>query len=133
MSTEKNNGYMLLFRGTDWQKGLSPEQTQQIADQWMAWFKGLMDSGKAVAGNPLEREGRVVSNGRVVADGPFIETKESIAGYFLLKVGTIDEAEAIARQCPGIPFGAVVEVRAVASECPMAEESRAELHAVAHS
>ena len=81
----------------------------------MAWFKRLTEQGKAVAGNPLEREGKIVSgkNGRVVADGPFAESKEAIGGYFLLNVGSLDEAVAIAQQCPGLPYGAKVEVRPV--------------------
>ena len=117
---------MLIFRGTDWYQGLSPEQMQQIADQWMAWFNRLKDEGKAVAGNPLEREGKIVSskNGRVVSDGPFAESKETIGGYFLLKVGSLDAAVAIAQQCPGLPYGIRVEVRPVAGECPLVEEFR---------
>jgi hypothetical protein len=112
---------MLIFRGTDWYKGLSPEEMQQVGDKWMAWFKGLMASGKAVAGNPLEREGKIVSgkNGRVVSDGPFAESKETIGGYFLLKVNTLDDAVAIAKECPGLPYGIRVEVRQVAGECPL--------------
>lgn len=119
---------MLIFRGTDWHNGLSPEQMQQVASQWMAWFKRLTDEGKAVAGNPLERTGKVVSgkNGRVVADGPFAESKEAIGGYFLLKVATEDEAVAIARQCPGLPYGAKVEVRPVMEQCPLSGESSPE-------
>ncbi|HET7625458.1 MAG TPA: YciI family protein [Verrucomicrobiae bacterium] len=127
MKTQNNNGYMLLFRGNDWHKGLSPEQMQQISDQWMAWFKRLSDLGKCIAGNPLEPQGKIVSgkNGRVT-DGPFAESKEAIGGYFLLKVATFDEAVAIAQQCPGLPYGAKIEVRQVAGECPMATEARAE-------
>ena len=118
---------MLIFRGTDWYKGLSPEQMQQISDKWMVWFKGLMADGKAIAGNPLERDGKIVSGkNRVVSDGPFAESKETIGGYFLLKVETMDEALAIAQDCPGLPFGIRVEVRAVAGECPMVEEARRE-------
>ena len=52
---------MLIFRGTDWHKGLSPEEMQKVASQWMAWFKQLTEQGKAIAGNPLEREGKLVS------------------------------------------------------------------------
>jgi hypothetical protein len=115
---------MLIFRGTDWYKGLSPEEMQQISDKWMAWFKGLMASGKAVAGNPLEREGKIVGKNRVVSDGPFAESKETIGGYFLLKVNTMDEALAIAKDCPGLPFGIRVEVRPVAGECPLVDEVR---------
>ncbi len=64
--------------------------------------------------------------GRVVVDGPFAESKETIGGYFLLHVGTLDEAVAIAQECPGLPYGIRVEVRPVAAECPLAEELRAE-------
>ena len=120
-------GYMLLFKGNDWYKGLSPEEMQKVSDQWMAWFKRLTEQGKAVAGAPLEREGKVVSgkNGRVV-DGPFAESKEAIGGYFLLQVKTIEEAVKIAKDCPGLPYGAVVEVRHVAEQCPLAADAEAE-------
>jgi hypothetical protein len=121
------NAYMLIFRGNEWHKGLSPEQMQHISDQWMAWFKRLMAEGKAIAGNPLEPNGKIVSgkNGHVT-DGPFAESKEAVGGYFLLAVADLDEAVAIAQQCPGLPYGAKIEVRPVAGECPMATEARAE-------
>jgi hypothetical protein len=120
--------FMLLFRGTDWSKGLSPEEMQQVAAQWMAWFERLTTQGKATAGNPLEPEGKLVSgrNGRVVADGPFAESKEAIGGYFLLRVDTLEEAIAIAQECPGLAYGAKIEVRPVAEQCPMAREALAE-------
>lgn len=128
MSAQSQNGYMLLFRGTDWHNGLSPAEMQKVSDQWMAWFKRLTDQGTATAGKPLEREGKIVSgkNGRVVSDGPFAESKEAIGGYFLLNVKTLDEAVAIAKECPGLPYGAKVEVRPVAAECPLHSESMAE-------
>ena len=125
---------MLIFRGTDWYRGLSPEQMQQVTDNWMAWFNRLKEQGIATAGNPLETEGKIVSgkNGRVVSDGPFAESKESIGGYFLLKVNTLEEAVAIAQQCPGLDYGIRVEVRPVAAECPIAEELRETQVAHAH-
>jgi len=128
MNAQKQDEYLLLFRGNEWYKGLSPEEMQKVASQWMAWFNRLTEQGKAIAGNPLESEGKIVSgkNGRVVADGPFAESKEAIGGYFLLQVKSLDEAVAIAKECPGLAYGAVVEVRPVAAECPMAEEARAE-------
>ena len=126
---ENNNKFMLIFRGTDWHKGLSPEEMQRVAGQWMAWFKRLTDQGKAVAGNPLEREGKIVSgkNGRIVAAGPFAESKEAIGGYFMLKVDSLDEAVAIAQECPGLTYGVKVEVRAVMEQCPLASEAEAQL------
>ncbi len=115
---------MLLFRGNEWQKGLSPEEMQTVASRWMAWFSGLKDQGKVTAGSPLEAQGKLVSgkNGRVVADGPFAESKEAVGGYFLLQVKSMDEALAIAKECPGLAYGAVVEVRPVAEACPLIAE-----------
>ncbi len=118
MSTQTNNGYMLIFRGTDWYQGLSPEEMQQVADRWMAWFNGLKDEGKCIAGNPLEREGKIVSGkNRVISDGPFAESKETIGGYFLLTVASLEEATEIAQRCPSLPHGMTVEVRPVAEAC----------------
>lgn len=123
MSTQTNNGYLLIFRGTDWYKGLSPEQMQQVADDWMAWFNRLKDEGKCAGGNPLERAGKIVSGAkRVVSDGPFAESKETIGGYFHLTVGSEEEAVTIAKECPGLPHGVRVEVRPIAPQCPMVDE-----------
>jgi hypothetical protein len=128
MNTQLKNGYMLVFRGTDWHQGLSPEQMQQVAGEWMAWFKRLSEQGKALAGNPLAPEGKIVSgkSGRVVADGPFAESKEAIGGYFILDVGSLDEAVAIAKDCPGLSYGVRVEVRPVLGECPLVAAAKAE-------
>lgn len=129
MNTKNKNqtGYMLLFVGMDWHKGLSPEQTQKVSEDWMAWFKRLNEQGKAAAGHPLGFEGKSVSGkNRTVTDGPFAEAKEAIGGYFMLNVATMDEAVAIAQQCPGLPFGAKVEVRPVLSECPLNSENEIE-------
>jgi len=124
-----------LFRGNDWHQGLSPEEMQTVASDWMAWFKRLTAQGKAIAGSPLEAEGKIVSGkgGKVVADGPFAESKEAIGGYFLLQVKSLDEAVAIARECPGLPYGARVEVRPIAGECPVgAEAARREAELTTH-
>jgi hypothetical protein len=131
MNTQNNNnnGYMLIFRGTDWYKGLSPDQMQQVADNWMAWFNRLKDEGTAIAGNPLEPAGKIVSGQKaIVSDGPFAEAKETIGGYFLLKVQTLEEAVTIAQQCPGLPYGIRVEVRPVAAACPLVQEVENKAH-----
>ena len=126
--TKKAPEYLLIFRGNDWSRGLSPEQMQQVASQWMAWFQGLTREGKVLAGNPLEPEGKIVSgrSGNLVTDGPFAESKEAVGGYFLLRVDNLDEAVAIAKQCPGLAYGIKVEVRPVADMCPMIKEVQAQ-------
>jgi len=119
MNTETQNEYMLLFRGTHWDKGLTPEEIQTMVSRWYAWFERLTQEGKCKGGHPLEREGKIVSGrkGRTVADGPFAESKEAIGGYFLLQVENFDQALEIAKQCPGLDYGIDVEVRPVAEQC----------------
>ena len=87
-----------------------------------AWFDRLTAKGKAKAGKPLFHEGKIVSqkNGTSVVDGPFAESKEAIGGFFLLEVGSLEEAAEIAKDFPGLNYGATVEVRPVAPECPLA-------------
>jgi hypothetical protein len=120
METEKQD-YMLLFRGTTWDKGLSNEQVQKVVLEWRAWFERLMANGTAIGGHPLKDEGKLVTGkNRTISDGPFAESKEAIGGYFYLKVSGLEEALEIAKQCPGLDFGIGVEVRPVADMCMVA-------------
>lgn len=115
--------YIILFRGTDYQKGLSPEQLQDMFGKFGQWFDSLSQQGKLKGGQPLEPTGKIISGpkGRIVADGPFAESKETIGGYFILTVDTMDEAVEIAQSCPTLDHGGTVEVRQIASECPHAK------------
>jgi hypothetical protein len=112
--------YLLLFRGNDWQKGLSPQELQTLMTQWVSWYEGLIAQGRVKAANPLLNEGKLVSGtkGRVVADGPFAESKEAIGGYFLIEAASEEDAVEIARGWPMLACGAAVEVRPVAAQCP---------------
>ncbi|MEY2609251.1 MAG: hypothetical protein QOH31_7148 [Verrucomicrobiota bacterium] len=107
--------YMLLFRGMHWDKNLSPEEIQNVMSRWIAWFDRLTQEGRAKAGQPLTEKGKIISGkkGQTVVDGPFAESKESIAGYILLQAATLDEAVKIAKECPGLDYGISVEVRLV--------------------
>ena len=118
--------YMLLFRGPHWDKGLSPEELQQVMGRVMAWFEGLKVQGRVKAGQPLGAEGRTVSGkkGRPVADGPFAESKEAVGGYLLLQADSLDEAVAIAKTNPTLEHGITIEVRPVLEECPIFERAK---------
>lgn len=124
-TTKQNNGHLLIFRGTDWHEGLSPAEIQSVMGEWTAWYERLGKEGKVSGGNPLERDGRIVSGAaRTVSDGPFAESKETVGGYFFLTVRTMDEAVEIARECPALPYGIKVEVRPVAHSCPASQMVR---------
>ena len=113
--------YLLFFRnsGPENFQHLSPEQRQQLVTRWNAWYDRLAAQGKAVEGQPLELETRIVSGpgGARVVDGPFAEAKEAIGGYVKLMVTDLDEATEIARQHPGLSYGLVIEVRQMTYSC----------------
>jgi hypothetical protein len=112
---------MLLFRNTgpDVFAPLSPDERQQLITRWNAWFDGLVAHGKAVEGQPLETETRIVSGpgGARITDGPFPETKEAIGGYVKLIVKGFEEATAIAREHPALAYGMKIEVRQMTPDC----------------
>lgn len=113
--------YLLLFRNTgpETHQHLSPEQRQQLVTRWNAWYDGLAAQGKAVEGQPLELETRIVSGagGSRIVDGPFAEAKEAIGGYVKLMVSGLEEATEIAQRHPGLAYGLIIEVRSLAASC----------------
>jgi hypothetical protein len=129
MSTQKDDEFMLFFRGPCWDKGLSPEELQKVMGHVMEWFESLQRAGKVKGGQPLAECGRIVSGakGRGVTDGPFAESKEAISGYLLLHANSLDEAVAIAKSSPTLEYGITVEVRPVLEECPIFQRAKVRL------
>ena len=111
---------MILFRSTDWNKDLSLDEMRAVMDKTYAWFDRLRQEGKLKAAQPLFAEGKIVAgrSRRNVTDGPFAESKETVGGYLMLNVNTMDEALEIAREWPLLDCGSSLEVRPVAPECP---------------
>ncbi len=123
-----NPAFLLLFRnaGPDTHAQLTADQRAATTKKWNDWFEGLAAQGKVEHARPLELGGRVVSGprGERITDGPYAEGKEIVGGYFFLRVADLDEATAIARQCPGLALGLTVEVRPVAECSPVLNEVR---------
>jgi hypothetical protein len=120
--------HLLLIRGTHWNHGMSPAELQRTMTDFYAWVEGITEAGLLKGAQPLLEEGKLVSGakgsgiGSAVTDGAFAESKEAIAGYFLLDVATMEEALRIAQACPILAHGAQIEVRPIADLCrPMAE------------
>lgn len=115
--------YLLLIRGTHWNSGLSPAELQRVMTDFYAWVESLRSKGILRGAQPLMEEGRLVTGPQsLVTDGIFAESKEAIAGYFLLAVDSTDEAVKLAQACPILAHGAQVEVRPIADLCrPMAD------------
>jgi hypothetical protein len=76
----------------------------------------LDKAGKIKIGRPLVHKGKIVQSHQTVVDGPFAESKEAIAGFFIIEVPSFEDAVEIAKGCPGLDCGLTVEVRPVSSE-----------------
>ena len=96
---------------------MTPEQKQQGLAAYMAYTQALQAAGVYVGSNRLRPAGTATTlrttNGKVqVLDGPFIDSKEQLGGYFLIDVPDLDAALSWAGKCPGAGHG-IVEVRAI--------------------
>jgi hypothetical protein len=127
MTTNDNSSeFLFLFRGGNWDHDLSPAELQRAMSEFLSWFERLNAAGILKAGQPLMDDARIVSGpgGRVVADGPFAESKEAVGGYFLIRAGSFDEAVVLAKGCPILEHGGAVEVRPIAAVCPTLQRVR---------
>ena len=108
--------YLLIFRNTGWHKDLSSEEILENMARFTRWFERLNNAGKFKGGGPLGHSGKILANRNAVTDGPFVESKEAIAGFFIIRADSLEQAVEVARDCPGLEFGQTVEVRAMVSE-----------------
>lgn len=93
---------------------LSDEERQAVLGEY--WT--LRDDPRVVAGaalHPVETVTtvRVHDGATLVTDGPFADTKEVFAGWYVIEADDIDAAIEIASRCPAARFGGSVEVRPV--------------------
>ena len=106
--------YMMLVcvaEGTE----LSPEESARIGPDTEAWVEEMDRRGIRLQGNqlrPVSDATTVCVRGdeMLIADGPFAETKEQIAGYDILECADLDEAIEVAARHP-MAWNGMVEVR----------------------
>ena len=109
---------MVLVKATaDSEAGVLP--SQELLTEMMAFNEELVKAGVMLAGeglHPSSKGARVAFSGkeRKVIDGPFAETKELIAGYWLWQVKSLDEAIEWVKRVPN-PTGeeGTIEIRPV--------------------
>jgi hypothetical protein len=94
----------------------SPEQMQEYMKQYHTWVNGIIEQGKFAGGKGLSTEGKVIKPNNMVTDGPYAETKESLAGFIVIRAESFEEAVQMAGQCPILKGeGNSVEVRKIVS------------------
>ena len=108
------NEYLLVIHRdlTSKDASPSPQQMQEAIKPFQDWIGGIAAQNKLVA--PPKRwdlGGKVVKQDNIVTNGPYAEIKESIGGMFLIRANDYEDAVEIAKGCPILKWGAVVELR----------------------
>ena len=109
---------MVIVKATqDSEAGVMP--SEQLLREMGNYNEELVKAGIMLAGeglHPSSKGARVKFSGekRTVTDGPFAETKELIAGYWLWQVKSMEEAIAWVKRCPNpMPGESEIEIRPV--------------------
>ena len=110
--------FMVMVKATqDSEAGAPP--TRELLDAMMAYNEELVKAGIMKGGDglqPSSKGARVQFDGtkRAVVDGPFAETKELVAGYWLWECASLDEAIAWVKRCPNpMPGPSELEIRPI--------------------
>ena len=105
--------FMLIFRNekTEGAEKPSAEQMQAIMKQWQSWIRGIAKMGQYSGTNRLLPEGKSIKPDKIISDGPYMEVKEMVGGYVIVKAGSLNEAVELAKGCPNLLYGGNVEVR----------------------
>jgi hypothetical protein len=109
--------YMLLIHSGD-----GPQNYDQIPaaeqEKVMGEYMAIYQTPGVLAGGQLQPADtattvRVADGRTLTTDGPFVEAKEALGGYYLLEADDIDAAITLAARIPAARMGGAVEVRPV--------------------
>jgi hypothetical protein len=129
---------MVLIKATEESEaGVMP--STELLENMMQFNEELVKAGVMLAGDglhPSSKGARIHFSGneKKVIDGPFAETKELLAGYWVWQVKSLEEALEWAKRIPGDPSGpdGIVELRPVFESDDFAEEMTPELREKEH-
>ena len=106
---------LLIYNNEQSWNAITESERQQIYGEYRKLREELLSSGQFVTGSQLQpiataTSVRVRDGKELVTDGPFAETHEQLAGYFLVEAENLDDATNIAARIPSAKTG-TVEVR----------------------
>jgi hypothetical protein len=110
---------MLILRGdvTADFSAYTPDDFAAILGEYEAWSQQLTAEGRMDAGNKLTDQGGMVIHPRPgqrveITDGPFVEAKEVVGGYYIIKADSYQHAAKLCHGHPNLRFGSI-EIREV--------------------
>ncbi|SKB82430.1 Uncharacterized conserved protein [Dyadobacter psychrophilus] len=106
---------MLLFRQPSFDySNFTAEEMKAFNKRWADWAGAIAVQGKLTnRGSRLPEEGKVLKAGGVITDGPFVEIRERLGGFVIVKADSLDEATTLAHGCPALDRGGSVEIRPI--------------------
>lgn len=113
--------YMMLIHHDEAALANAPQQ--ELWADYAAFNVALAKAGgQSSAGERLQPASaattvRVADGKTEILDGPYADTREQLAGYFMIEVTDLDEAIAWARRCPSARYGSI-EIRPLAAHYP---------------
>jgi hypothetical protein len=112
---KKMKDFALLFRQPSFDhSNTSPKEMQEIAKKWQEWAGNIAAQGKLVSqSSRLALEGKVLKPGGIVTDGPFVEIRERLGSFIIVKAENLDEATTLAHGCPVLDANGSVEIRPI--------------------
>jgi hypothetical protein len=103
--------FMLLFRFEPSNEQPTPEQLQEMHQQWGAFIGTIAAQGKLVSTHQLGFAGTQILADQTTKDGFYVAEGLTIAGNMVLKAASLEEAIEHAKKCPILFMGGIVEVR----------------------
>lgn len=112
---EKTSEFVLLFRQENVaNSNIAPDQIKIAEKKWENWIGSIAAQGNlANMGNRLAKEGQVLKPAGVITDGPFVEGREMLGGFIVIKAESMEEAVTLAHGCPAMEYKGSVEIRPV--------------------
>ena len=92
---------------------MSEEQLQEDIRQYTQWVEELAKNDHFISGEPLESRGWQLKKDDIITNGPFIESREAISGYFIIKADSDEQALELAKTCPVFRAGGFLEIRPI--------------------
>lgn len=107
--------FLLLFRQPSFDySSTSPKDMELLTKKWQNWAGGIAAQGKlAGTGTRLSLEGKVLKPGGVLTDGPFVEIREQLGSFLIVKADSLEDATTLAHGCPVLDANGSVEIRAI--------------------
>jgi hypothetical protein len=103
---------LLIYMDESYVGGMSEAEAQADMAKWWEYDSAIKGAGASPGGEALQPTAtattvRDEAGKPIVTDGPFAETKEQLAGYYMLDVENLDQAIEWAHKCPAAKYGKI--------------------------